>query len=609
MQPNLPKNSGDFSPKPVEQPILNSDLRTRIANSQLEEKTGFFKTNRYYIFFIVLGLGIIAVLGYLAFRSPPPQAPKEANVAISIDAPETLASGSEAVYKITTTNNDALKLTDLTLELVYPSSAVYVSSVPKAENISGTLFQIPDLIPGQNAAVIVKVRINGSVNDSKELLAKLSYKYSNFSSAFVKEKAIYTRLIASDIELALTGPQNATNGQILNYSIKYKNNSGSEIKNARIQLNYPSGFNFSVSDPQADIGNNIWNISVLPDKSEGVIEFRGSFANSLPGESKALVADFMILGSDGRFFTQNSVSYETAMANSPLGIFQEIESSDGPFLEVVQPGSTVQLKIKYQNNSSIAATGVNVFLSLDSKSVDTASISAEGGLINNQEVVWNASSASQLQSLAPSESGELRINFKIKNPATRDSAKNLQIASSIKIKANEFDYFSGNQLVIKIASPAKISSNLLFSNGNLPPKVGQSTYYTVNLSLQNSSNDFSDALLTAFIPLGSSGFDTSSISQAEAGKVEFDSSTGKLTWRMGFLPAYAGKFNQPKNLSFKVKLTPSASQVGQNPVLVKNIVFTGKDVFTTQEINLTSQDITTADYFDQNNYSQGQVVE
>ena len=234
---------------------------------------------------------------------------------------------------------------------------------------------------------------------------------------------------------------------------------------------------------------------------------------------------------------------------------------------------------------------------------------AEGGLVNNNTILWNASGVANLENLSPSESGELRFSVQVKNPASRDSSKNLSVISGIKIKSTEYEtFFPGNELILKISSPAALASRLDYSSGSLPPQVGKSTIYKVTLSLSNSSNDFSNGVLTAFIPLGAGGFVSQSANLSEATKVDFDPTTGKLTWNVGALPAYTGKFSQSRNLEFNVRLIPSSSQVNDSVVLIKDITLMAKDTYTQKDVKVTSDDISTSDLSGQGGYNNGTVV-
>ena len=253
-------------------------------------------------------------------------------------------------------------------------------------------------------------------------------------------------------------------------------------------------------------------------------------------------------------------------------------------------------RIRYQNNGSTVASGVNIAVTLDSRVVDLGSLRAEGGQINNNTITWNASSVQNLENLAPNESGQLSFSLQINNPAVKDSSKNLTLVSNIKIKSSEAnDFYPGNTLSLKVSSPSKIESDLSFVSGQLPPKVGLSSVYKVKLALSNSTNDYSNGVLSAFLPLGPGAFVSGSVSPAEASNVQFDSSTGKLTWNVGSLPANTGRFAQPKTLEFQIKLSPSAAQANQAPVLVKTIGFTAQDVFTGQDISISGDNISTND--------------
>ncbi len=604
-----PASNESFVKKPVETPIIDSTLREKISNSAPGggPPVGFYQANKLYIWASVIGIAIISVLAYFAFRPQPKPVAKEADVEVVIDVPETVSSGGEAVYKVNVQNKDTQKLTNMELELVYPSGVQYVSSVPNSSGISGSIFKVPDLLPGLNAAVIVKTKVTGNVNDVKKLTAKLHYSLANFNSEFTKEATASVKLVASDLLLEISGPSTANNAQLLAYTVHYRNSSDQELKNARVEVSYPDGFEFASAIPAPDIGNNTWNMPSLGVNGEGNILINGAFKSANPGETKTISAAIKLLGDNGQYSdAQKTASFNTALANLPLIVNQGLYRSDSG--SIVSPGDSLEFQVKYQNNAATVATAVNVLVTINSKAVDLSSITAEGGTVSNNTIQWNASGVPQLENLSPSEGGQLSFRLKIKDPAVKDSSTNLTVVSGIKIKSNEYDgYFPGNELSLKIASPMKIGTRLDFSSGPLPPKVGKSTVYKVRFELSNSSNDYQDGTLTAFIPLGPSGFVQGSPSQAEANNVEFDTATGKLVWHVKALPAYTGKFSEPKALEFSIKLSPSASQAGSSPTLIKDIRFAAKDTFTGQDVEVKADNISTVDLAGQDGYAKGEV--
>jgi hypothetical protein len=604
-----------FTKRAVETPILDSSLRQKIsgagATPSYSESSagglkGFYQANKYYFWAILLGIVIISVLSWLAFRKSPVSAPKEANVTISVDVPQTVASGGEAVYKITIANNDRQKLVGMQLELAYPDGETYESSSPNADNLSGSLFTVPDLVPGQNAAVFIKARVNGNVNDQKTLDVKLHYHYNNFNSEFVKDQTSTVQLVASNVVIQLQGAAQTNNAQLVTYTISYQNNSGGDIKNARVKMDYPDGFSFAAATPPPDLGSNTWNVGTLANNASSTIAIQGTFNSANPGESKTATVEFLILGPDGNYFTQNSANFVTAISSLPLLVTQELSPANST--GIINPGDSLTFNIKYQNNAAVAATGVNIEVDLNSKVIDPSSLAAEGGQINNNTIIWNASGVPQLASLSPNQSGQLSFRIKINNPATKDSSKNLNVISSISIKSNEYSTpFPGGQLNLKVSSPTSINTALSYISGQLPPQVGKATIYKVTLSLTNSSNDFSSGVLTAFIPLGSGGFAQSSVNSAEAGNIQYDGSTGKLTWNFSGLAANTGRFTAARTLSFNITLNPSSSEAGQAVTLIKTITFTATDVYTQASVGASARDITTSDVQGQNGYGSGTV--
>ncbi len=602
----------DFKTKSVDQPILDSTLREKISESSDASLgatgfKGFYLNNKFYFIAIVLGLAIIAVLAYFAFRSTGTQEVKEANVGLVIESPESIASGSEAIYRFKIENKDNVDLVGIELELGYPEGVSFSSSQPKAENLSGTRFKVADLAPGQNVVVNLKAKVTGNVNEEKKLTAKLHYKLSNFNSEFVKENFAFTRIVAAGLTLALEGPTNTSSSQLVVYTLKYKNTSDEDIKNARIRFQYPEGFVFGSSEPQPDLGNNVWSLPNLLASGEGVISVQGSFKSVNPGESKTATAEFLVLGPNAEYFIQNSTSFSTGIDSLPLFVEQVAENLTTP--GVVKPGETLNYSLKFQNKGSNVASGVNIVVTVNSKAVDLSTLTAEGGQISGNTISWNASGVPSLENLGPNEAGLLGFSVKVNNPATKDSSKNVLVDTSVKIKSNEYSTpFPGNDLSLKVSSPASVSSKLEYVSGSLPPKAGTTTTYKVRFLLSNSGNDFSDGVLTAFIPLGSGGFVAGSINSSESTKADFDSSTGKLTWNFGSLQAHTGKFSQPRVLEFSIRLNAVASQVGQSPTLVKDIRMQAKDNFTTQLVEVLGESINTASLSGEDSWSNATVV-
>lgn len=551
----------------------------------------FYRNNKWYIWAIILGIVIITVLGYFAFHKQTPEPTQKAKVQVDISAPDTAPSGGEVIYKVQITNNDSAKLVGMSLEMVYEDGIKYVSSTPPALNDVGNSFPVPDLANGQNAVLIIKTNASGNINDDKRVTARLRYKFDNFSSEFTEETTKTIRLVAADIVLDMTGPEKANNIESASYDIFYRNDSDKDISNARIQVTYPNEFKYDSSDPQPSLGKNIWNINNLPRNGSGKISFSGNFAGTQPGQAVVFKVEFLALDSSGGFFTQSSTTYMTTIDAQPLSAEQRLINQVPN--NVVNPGDSLQYEVKFQNNTQVTATGLNLVVQINSKAIDPTTIKAEGGLVDGTSITWNAAGVPQLEKLNPGESGLVRFSVQVANPAVKDSSKNLTVITDSSIKSVEnATFLKGNEIIIKISSPASIERSVTSVSGPVPPKVGQATTVQVNVSLRNASNDYGEGVLIGFIPLGVT-FDKSSVPAKDAAAVKFDPATGKITWTVGQLAAHSGSSIPLRTLKFNVTFTPLSNQVNLPITLFKTITFTAKDSFTDQPISLTSQEVNT----------------
>lgn len=602
----------EFKPQQVPDPIISPGKSFPSLQPQGDPGAGgpsgfkeFFLNNKWYFLAILVGVVIIGALAFFAFRPQKAEPQKEANVDIEITSADTAPSGGEVIYKVKIQNNDPAKLVDMDLEMVYAEGVSYISSTPPSENISGSRFNVPDLTTGQNVVLIVKTLAQGNVNDEKKLVAKLRYKFENFNSEFVRETTHTVRLVAADIILDMSGPDTATNSEVVTYNIFYRNNSNKDVDSARIKVTYPEGFSYADGNPKPSLSQNIWNIGTLKPQGTGKLSFQGSFSSARPGASGEFKVEFEVVDDNGNFFTQGSTTFSTNISSVPLLVEHKLAGANTS--GIVKPGDTVSYEVSFQNNSPVVATGVIIIAELDSKALNYGSIKSDSGSVNDNTITWNGAGVPTLQSLNPNEKGTLKFSVQVNNPATKEGLEKLTIISKIKIKSNEIStYQPGNELTLKVSSPSSMSGSVSYVSGALPPKVGQLSTFRVKVELTNATNDLGNSTMVGFIPAGVT-FIPGSVSTKELALVKYDSSTGKITWSAGILDANSGTFNPVRILNFDVSITPSLTQKGRSVELFKNITFTAKDTFTDQAINMDMQNLTTDDMEGQSN--RGKVTE
>jgi hypothetical protein len=134
-----------------------------------------------------------------------------------------------------------------------------------------------------------------------------------------------------------------------------------------------------------------------------------------------------------------------------------------------------------------------------------------------------------------------------------------------------------------------------FSNtGPIPPKVDKETTYTITWVLTNTSNDLKDAVVTATLP---AGVEYKSEISPQGEKISFNPETRVLTWNAGNLSTGVGFTYSPKEVSFKVGVIPSITQVNLTLNLLSDLNAVATDTYT--ETQLTSQvQLVTTEYSD-----------
>jgi uncharacterized repeat protein (TIGR01451 family) len=78
------------------------------------------------------------------------------------------------------------------------------------------------------------------------------------------------------VEFSIDGKTDALAGEEFNYAINYKNTSNVEVKNVKIEAEFPKNFRFIESEPAPAKNKNLWQIDSIPAHRSGVIRLKGA---------------------------------------------------------------------------------------------------------------------------------------------------------------------------------------------------------------------------------------------------------------------------------------------------------------------------------------------
>ncbi|MBX4187924.1 MAG: hypothetical protein KW793_02190 [Candidatus Doudnabacteria bacterium] len=591
----------------MEEPILDDQNRQDFPEDfNRPQRSGLWEWVAEHNMVVIGGilLFVLAILIAVFFlRNRGEANPGQPNVFLIIKGPQMLASGNEGQYTVIYTNGENTDLRGITLEVFYPSNFKFASSIPEPTSSTGQRYDLPVLRQGQTAEVVIRGKVSGATGESKELKAKLNFTMANFSSEFSTEASYKTELTAPELEMEITGPIDVTNGQNTTFSVNYKNISNKEFDSTAVELAYPEGFKFASAVPVPAKGENYWSLGKLAAGATGKIEVTGSFVGD-PGSEQQISGDLGLVLNSG-LAPQIHASARFKLQSSSLTVTQTAIPKD-----VIELGKTINYTIKYANYGSTAKGNVVVTTTLEGPSLDMTKLKASNGIITGNTITWKSATVSGLSLVSPNQSGDLTFTVPLKQ-TVGTNLKNQTVKTTTTIYSDQDQNpIRGQELVLKVGTELDLIVSGRYVSGALPMQVGQATNFQLTFMLVNLSNDLSDTILIASMPLPSSAWSNVIQPESEAPSLTFDSNASKIRWKIGNLDAFVGKYTPAKTVTFQLSVTPSESDRGRAMTLLKDVQASGTDTFTTLNIVSTSlNQLTVSDLDDDQIDVKGSTVE
>ena len=521
-------------------------------------------------------------------------------VDLLIRGPENIVSGDEAEYVIKCTNNTNITIKGLQLKFYYPENSIPIDN---GEMI--TSVDLPDLLSGGETQTEFSAKIVGLKGETKIIRAELSYQPAKISSCFESQAEFSTTVISVPLMVNFDLPESLVDEQSFNFSLIYINQAEVAFDNLQIQLEYPVGFNFESAEPSPiEDSDNMWDIGKLIAKEQGKIFIRGSIKGE-QDEVKLFRARL------GFFENDNFISYAEAtqafqIVSAPLSISQEVNGSS---IYIASAGQELNYQIIYENTTNVGIRNVVITSKLEGEVLDFAQLDLESSRGSfdgeNQTITWNASNLPALEYLGPRQAGQIDFSIMIKDPlpARNYTDKNFTAINkiiidslSVPLSLGDIKIAGQSELVVKIASSLSLraqgyySNDLIPNSGPIPPKVGQTTTYTIKWSLTNTGNDLSNISVEANLPPHVRWLNNFKPSDAN---LKYNSQTGKLIWEIGDLSASTGILSPVAQVAFQVSITPSLAHLGSIVELVGQSQVTAWDDFVETELTVVDKVIET----------------
>jgi len=559
---------------------------------------------------IAFFLGAVGFFGYYFLLGGGAQPVSPGNIDISVSGPLQVASGSPTELQVAVVNRNraALELADLVI--TYPPGTR--SPVDLSTDLPSQRISLGNIEPGGRRQGTVSAVFSGIEGDRAAIKIELEYRLADASSIFVASTNYQVVFASSPISLSIEGNNETVSGQPIEFKITAASNADSVVKDVLVNMSTPFGFSLSFADPngQKVSGGQLWTL--------------GDIA---PGQKKTVTVRGVVSGESGdeRVFrfkagTRTDTSQTTLAAT--LADYAHNVTVSRPFLglavtlnkdiigdsAVVSPGETVNVTLAYENNLSTEVTDAVIVARLGGIEIDGATVQSSSGFYRSSDkvVLWDKTTTrGALARIAPGAKGTLNFTFQMPTNDVLAEVRNPSLSISVHAAGKRVSENGVPETLqataaqdIKVASDLQfVAQGLYYSNpfgssGPMPPKANTETTYALVFSLINTTNRIEDGVVTATLPPYVRWVGIYSPSGED---ITFNQTDSTMTWRVGDIEPGAGVNGAvPKQAAIAIGFTPSTSQIGQQPLLIRDVTFKGKDAATGATVTRVADEVSTS---------------
>lgn len=528
------------------------------------------------------------------------------NIEISVRGPSTIVGGEPAQFQVIVTNRNQADLELADLLIKYPPGTR--SPTDFITNLTDQRIPLGTIEPGGQRQGTVSAILVGKEGVHEQIKVELEYRVVNSNAIFVSDNIYEFVFSNSPVTLSLEANSEAISGQHISLTARVSAGTDTILKDALLEFEYPFGFKVESRTPEPKSGN-VWELGDLRPGEDHVINVRGVLQGQEGDERvfKARTGTRKEMKTRGIDVVLSESIHHVAIARPFIGLDLAINNDSGDEAVTVSPGQTVNVAIPWVNNLSVPITNAVIVAKLSGLGIQKSSVRTVDGFYRSTDntLLWDKSTTKgALDTLEPGERGTVTFSFVMPQESDLVSAREATLDIAIHAAGKRSSETSVPETLqssvsrtLKLASNVKIiAQGLYYTNpfgsvGPLPPKVDQETTYAVVLTVLNTSNKIKGGKVVAQLPPYVRWIGVHSPAQEH---VTFNSTDGTIQWNVGDVAQGAGvKEVPPRNLAFALGFTPSASQVGQQPPLLRNIILTGTDTFTQAGINVVHNDVTT----------------
>ena len=491
----------------------------------------------------------------------------------------------EIEYIVKYKNNGNTRLEEPELIFEYPEYSIPSEGssqrvTKNAEDFGGAIY------PGQEQTFSFKARLLGKEGAVKQAKATLSYRPKNLKARYESSTTFTTLIKKVSLTFDFDLPTKIESGKDFDFKLNYFSNVDYPLSDLRVTVEYPSNFEFIESVPQS-LEKTEWDVGLLNKAKGGRISITGKLRGEI-GEEKVFQAK---LGTwrEGEFILLKEIAKGVGITKPSLYVSQQI---NGNPRYIASPGDSLHYQISFKNLGEDIFTNLFLIVKLEGEAFDFDTLKAPQGTFEtgDNSIIFDWKRVSKLQFLDAGEEGEAEFWVGLKDdwPISSSEDKNPEIKTDVYLSQIQEQFVNKVNSKLEIVQKVYFQDEVFGNTGSMPPKAGEGTTYTIMWQARNFYNDVSGVKVKAKLP---SNVDLTGNIFPEGGvsNFTFDSESREIVWSVGDLKVSEGiAGTAAPNLSFQVRLTPYANQVGQTPEIIGEATISGEDQWTGEIIRGTS---------------------
>lgn len=532
------------------------------------------------------------------------------NIDISVSGPLQVTSGAPVQLQIAIVNRNrtSLQLADLVVKFPQGtrSSADFSTDLPFIRQSLGTIE------PGGRRQGTVSAILSGNEGKVGTTTVELEYRLQGSSAIFVAATEYQFLFASSPLSIAIEGNDEIISGQPVELAITVTSNADAPVKDVLLSASYPFGYTFTLADPEPlqGGGGNMWSLGDFTPGQKRTVTLRGVLLGE-SGDERV----FRFTAGTRKERTDQSISttladyaHQVTVSRPFLGLAVTTNRESSGGVVSVTPGESVTVSVAWQNNLSTPIADAVIVARLSGVEIDGSTVRSSDGFYRSTDksVLWDKSTTNGvLGALPPGARGTVSFSFPVPSgEATqelRDPRLNITVHAAGRRVAEsgvpETLQASASQTLrfasaLDIVAQGLYYSNPFGSTGPMPPKAESETTYAAVFNITNTTSRITNAVVKATLPPYVRWIGIYSPSNE---KLLFNPNDSSVTWQVGTIEPGAGVGQTlPRHAAIAIGFTPSTSQIGQQPILLRDITLTGIDESSGKPVSKKASNITTS---------------